>query len=115
MDNSTEPTKPPLLLPEPQKNEGPIPDTLGAPDTPDTPDTQEDQGETTEIEPRPEQQPREEIEHNPRERLPAGRQGGRGRRDHREHRGDRNDFRGGQHNAHRPRPFIADPRRRSQN
>ena len=62
MDNSTEPTKPPLLLPEPQKNEGPIQDTLGAPDTP------EDQGETTEIEPRPEQQPREEIEHHPRER-----------------------------------------------
>src|ERR1019366_8748699 len=106
MDNTTEPQKPPLLLPEPQNPEASSP---AAPSVPDTPD--DDLAEVTEIEPRPEVQPVEEIEHHPRERRPQ--QGSRSdsrRRDTRERRGPPGHF-----GSHRPRPFVTDSRHRPQN
>ncbi len=105
MDNTTEPQKPPLLLPEPQKNETSSPVDPSVPDIPE-----DDLAEVTEIEPRPEQQHVEEIEHHPRERRPQGqRPDSRGRRDSRERRPQ------GQFGSHRPRPFVSDSRPRGQN
>ena len=111
MDNTTEPNKPPLLLPEPEKHEAPA---MGAEEAPDIP--ADDLAEETEIEPREEGMAVEEIEQLPRERQPAGRQGGQGRhdrggrRDHRDNRDHRD-----HHGSHRPRPFVTDSRHRGHN
>jgi ribonuclease G len=109
MDDFKEQQKPPLLLPEPRIPEA-TPESAVPPDV----DIVEDLAEVTEIEPRPEQQPVEEIEKMPipRERRPhqGGRPDHQGRRGGRDHRGDRGEHRdhrgGGRHNEHRPRPFM---------
>src|SRR5258706_1513221 len=93
MDNSTEPTKPPLLLPEPQKNEAPSPHTPGAPNAP------EDVADVTDMERRDVH--REEIEHHTRERRPPQQHGPR--RDQHGRSGDPRDFRAGQYSSHSPR------------
>jgi ribonuclease G len=111
MDDFKEQQKPPLLLPEPQSPEAPS-NSAAAPVV----EMSEDLAEVTEIEPRPEGPPVEEIEKMPipRERRPQqggrpdhqGRRGGGGGGG-RDHRGNPRDHRGGgRHNEHRPRPFM---------
>src|ERR1700687_4888245 len=102
MDDFTEPPKPPLLLPEPEKSAVP------AQDAPPAPEPLEDLAEVTEIEPREEVHV-EEIEQLPRERRPQGgpRHDPQGRRDQRDHHGH--------FGSHRPRPFVTDSRPRGHN